>query len=87
MNIYKKLKTKNKGFTLVEVAVVVAAVVVMLAIIAPALINYTEQSRMQKDMSATDELVSAFQRALIESDVLDESLRYEIGNNFLTYTS
>ena len=84
MNLFTK--TKNKGFTLVEVSVVVAVIIVMLLIIAPALINYTEQSRIQKDESATDELVAAFQRALIDSDILDESLRYEIGNNFLTYT-
>ena len=86
LKLCKRIQGKKKGFTLVEVSVVVAVLVVVVAFLAPALINYTEQSRIQKDMSATSELVGAFERALIESDVLDESLRYEIGNNFLTYT-
>lgn len=86
MNILQKLKKTKLGFTLIEISIVISVLVVVLAVLAPALLKYTEQTRMQRDESAMNELVEAFQRALIESEVLDESLCYEIGNNFITYT-
>lgn len=86
MNLMKKFQKTKLGFTLVEISIILAVVAVVIACLVPALINYTELSRMQRDESAMDELVGAFERALIESAVLDESLRYEIGNNFVTYT-
>lgn len=86
MNIFKKIFKNKKGFTLVEVAVIIAVLVVIVGVLAPSLLRYTENSRMQRDLSAMDEVVRAFQLALVESDILDESLEYEIGNNFVTYT-
>lgn len=86
MNFLQKLKKTKLGFTLVEISVIIAVIAVIIAVLAPALINYTESSRMQRDESAMEEVVRAFDRALIESAVLDESLRYEIVNNFITYS-
>lgn len=81
-----KKRKRNGGFTLVELIVAIAIMAVMLAVLAPSLLKYTESSRAQKDESAMNEVVNAVQLALIESNVLDESLRYEISNNFLTYS-
>lgn len=86
MNILQKNKTKKSGFTLVEVAIIIAVLVIVTGVLAPALLRYMENSRTQRDLSAMDELVRAFQLALVEPDILDEGLTYEIGNNFVTYT-
>lgn len=86
MNIFQKIKKLKEGFTLIEVSIVIAVIVVITGVLAPALLRYTEQSRIQRDLSAMDEVVRAFQLALVESEILDESLEYEIGNNFVTYT-
>ena len=86
MNIFKKIRKSKLGFPLVEISIIIAVVVVVLAVLAPALISYTEVSRKQRDETATAEMINAFELALIDSEVLDESLRYEIANNFLTYS-
>ena len=86
MNIFQKIKKLKEGFTLIEVSIIIAVIVVITGVLAPALLRYTEQSRIQRDLSAMDEVVRAFQLALVESEILDESLEYEIGNNFVTYT-
>ena len=86
MNIFQRIKKNKRGFSLVEVSIIVAVLVVVVGIAIPALLKYTQESREQRDISAMDEVVRAMQLALVESEILDESLRYEIGNNFMTYT-
>ena len=81
---YKELK--DKGFTLVEIVVIIAIMVVLLAILSPSLLRYTENSRMQKDDSAMDELCGTFQLALADSTIFDEAFSYSITNNYVTYT-
>ena len=79
-------KSKNKGFSLVELIVVIAILVVFAAILIPSLMQYTENSRAQKDASAMDEVVNAFQLALADEDCFDEMLKYSCTNNYLTYS-
>ena len=86
MHIFQKIKKNRKGFTMVEVAIMVAVLVIIIGVLAPALLRYTEESRAQRDLSAMSEVVHAVQLAMVEPDILDEGLQYEIGNNFLTYT-
>ena len=77
---------ENKGFTLVEIVVVIAIMLVLLAILAPSLLRYTENSRMQKDDSAMDELCGTVQLALADAEIFDEACSYAIPNNYITYT-
>lgn len=79
------LKNK-KGFSLIELIVVIAILVVFAAILIPNLIQHTEQSRAQKDESAMDEVVNAVQLALADQDCFDEMLQYSCSNNFITYS-
>ena len=79
-------KLNKKGFSLVEVAIVVAVMVVLGAVVVPALVKQVESSRSQKDDSAMDEVVGSIQLALSDTDVFDEMLRYSASNNFATYT-
>lgn len=76
---------KNKGFSLVELIVVIAIMAVMAAVLAPALLGYVEKSRMQKDNSAMDEVVNAVQLSLADEKVYDEILQYSAYDNVSCY--
>ena len=77
---FNKIKTnfKNatKGFSLVELIVVIAIMAVMAAVLAPALLGYVERSRAQKDDSALSEVVNSVQLSLADQNVYDEMLKY-----------
>jgi len=77
---------RKRGFSLVELIIIIAIMAVLLVVLAPVLLSYTERSRAQKDASAMDEVINAVQLALTDADICDEMLRYSIDNNYLTYT-
>lgn len=56
-------KTNNKGFSLVELIIVIAIMAVLIAVLAPQFLRYVERSRYQKDMTAVGELQHAMQVA------------------------
>lgn len=66
----KNTKRKNnKGFSLVELIVVIAIMAVLMAVLAPAMLRYVEKSRIQKDDSAVSEAANAAQLALADETV------------------
>lgn len=58
----KKLfqKKNNKGFSLVELIVVVAIMAVLMGVLIPTLITNVEKTKHQKDISALSEVLNAF---------------------------
>lgn len=79
------LTNENKGFSLVELIVVIAIMAVMTSVLAPSLLGYVEQSRMQKDDSAMGEVTNAIKLALADQDVYDECLNYNVKGNYSCY--
>ena len=78
----KKICTnKNKGFSLVELIVVIAIMAVLTAVLSPALLQYVEKSRAQKDDSAMGEVTNAVKIAMADQDVYDELLTVESGKD------
>lgn len=77
--------SKNKGFSLVELVVVIAIMAVLIAVLAPALLQYTEKSRAQKDDSAMDEVVNSVQLAMSEQNCYDELIQYNEKGNVSCY--
>lgn len=66
----KNTKRKNnKGFSLVELIVVIAIMAVLMAVLAPAMLRYVEKSRVQKDASAVSEAANAAELALADEDI------------------
>ena len=63
-------KRKNKGFSLVELIVVVAIMAVLMAVLVPTLVRNVEKSRKQKDKSALGELRQAIVTAMNEESCL-----------------
>lgn len=68
--LYKKHKLLgNKGFSLVELIIVIAIMAVLMAVLAPQLIKYVEKSRVQTDQTAATELLNAVKIALTEEAI------------------
>lgn len=60
----EKKKLGNKGFSLVELIVVIAIMAVLIAVLAPTLISKIEESREGTDLQAIGEINSAVKNAL-----------------------
>jgi prepilin-type N-terminal cleavage/methylation domain-containing protein len=70
--LYKKHKLLgNKGFSLVELIIVIAIMAVLMAVLAPQLIKYVEKSRVQADDSAASEILNAVKIALNDDSIYD----------------
>ena len=62
----------NKGFSLVELIIVIAIMAILAAAIAPALIRYIDKSRKADDLTAGGTINSAVSAALANEDAYDE---------------
>ena len=70
---------------MVELIIVIAILAVLIAVLAPALLSYTERSRAQKDFSSMDEVSNALVLGLNNSDAYDEASGYSTLNNVSCY--
>jgi len=52
-------KMNNKGFSLVELIIVIAIMAILVGVLAPQFIKYVEQSRESTDISSIDEVKKA----------------------------
>ena len=59
-------KSTKRGFTLVELIVVIVILAVLAAMLVPALIGYVERARREKDYQAASTVYSAAQAAVTE---------------------
>ncbi|MBR6403582.1 MAG: prepilin-type N-terminal cleavage/methylation domain-containing protein [Eubacterium sp.] len=64
---------KNKGFSLVELIIVIAIMAILAAAIAPALIRYIDKSRKSDDVAAAETVGTAVNAALANEDAYSEA--------------
>ena len=60
LKLFNRKKKDNKGFTLIELVIVVAILAILVGILAPQYTKYVEKSRKSADVSNLENLVTAF---------------------------
>ncbi|MDD3347409.1 prepilin-type N-terminal cleavage/methylation domain-containing protein [Oscillibacter sp.] len=84
-NLLNKFRKNNKGFTLVELIIVIAIIAVLSAVIAPQYIKYVENSKMAVDENTRDELKHAVEIAIVDASVYEKLPSADGGTATLTY--
>ena len=69
----KEQKLNNKGFSLVELIIVIAIMAVLVAVLAPQFLKYVERARNSTDVSNATEIVTALQVAAADPTFMDEA--------------
>ncbi len=83
MKMLRKNRKKlgNKGFSLVELIIVIAIMAVLVAILAPQYLKYVEKSRVSADEANADNFLNAAQVMTVDPD-----LNFADGTGTITWT-
>lgn len=65
----KQKSLTNKGFSLVELIIVIAIMAVLVGVLAPQFLKYVEQSRRSTDIQSASSLQTAFLTAIADSEI------------------
>ena len=76
-------KMNNKGFSLVELIIVIAIMAILIAVLAPQYLRYVEKSRLQADNSAIGEVANAVKVACA-NDKINQDIA---GNESYTFST
>lgn len=78
----------NKGFSLVELIIVVAIMAVLIGVLAPQYLRYVEKTRLQRDNSSIAEVANVIKMASAEEAVITQlssgSVTYNFGATGMT---
>lgn len=77
-------KNSKKGFTLVELIVVLVILAIMAAMLVPALTGYIDEARKSKDYNAASEVLTATQAVMAEYYASDADPTVAEANQFVT---
>jgi type IV pilus assembly protein PilA len=83
-------KTNNKGFSLVELIIVIAIMAILAASLAPALIRYIDKSRKSSDLTTSSSIKSAYETAItneIAKSEVDSLVNGETGKYALVVST
>ena len=72
----KKVKKNNKGFTLVELIIVIAIIAILVAVLAPNYVKYVDRSRWSSDRNDCESLLSEVKTAYVDVQNDDKTVGY-----------
>ena len=75
----KQKSLNNKGFSLVELIIVIAIMAVLIGVLAPQYVKYVAQSKVSTDITNAEELVTAINVALSDTT---QTVEITSGTNF-----
>lgn len=67
----RERKIDNKGFSLVELIIVIAIMAILIGVMSPQLMKYVERARQSKDTQAVDSVHTAVVTAMLDPAVED----------------
>ena len=70
------ISDKNKGFSLVELVIVIAIMAVIISILAPQFIRYVEKSKVGKDIDTVGVVQRAINVAMVDTSIADRPSVY-----------
>ena len=65
----KKENMNNKGFSLVELIIVIAIMAILIVVLAPQYLKYVEKSRVASDQTTIVEYINAMQVIAADPDI------------------
>ena len=72
-NIMKKIRKSNKGFTLVELIIVIAIIAILTVVAAPQYIKYVDKARLGKDQNEAASLQTVVEAHLVDVNSNDDT--------------
>lgn len=63
----KRVKKNNKGFTLVELIIVIAIIAILVAVLAPNYVRYVDRSRWSSDQNECETLLQEVKTAIVDA--------------------
>ena len=79
----RREKMNNKGFSLVELIIVIAIMAILSAALAPQLMKYIEKSRVSTDQSSCTSIESCVNAALADEEIYKETATNADGANIV----
>ena len=64
------MKKNNKGFSLVELIIVIAIMAVLIGLLAPQYLKFVQKSKVSADLSNAQALATAFNAAFAEGSII-----------------
>ncbi|WPX08022.1 prepilin-type N-terminal cleavage/methylation domain-containing protein [Anaerocellum danielii] len=77
--LVKQVNSKHKGFTLIEMVIVVAIIAILIAIAVPQVLKQINKSKIEADKANAKNIATAIQQWVSEGNVLNDT-----GNNWVT---
>lgn len=81
------MKKINKGFSLVELIIVIAIMAILAGAIAPALIKYIDKSRKSNDVSSAKTIKSAVETAIASEDIYEGIVPQGVNPVYIVFKS
>lgn len=83
MKLFQKVKENrkkknNKGFSLVELIIVIAIMAILIAVLAPQFTKYVDRSRQSNDAAMVTSVVNAMQAAAVDNTCVKKAETYKV---------